>query len=556
MIAYCLVSVSVWAQQIPVALPDEIFYNGKIVTVDRSFSIQQAFAVKGEEILAVGSNAAVRPLAGPNTRLTDLRGHTVIPGLIDNHNHQHNMAMLEYRGVNLSGIKSLEEMFGRIRQAVARVKPGEAVITTAGWTENGLAEKRAPTRQELDEVAPNNVLVIQRGRGTAYLNSAALKAAGITRQTERINGIEIPKDSNGEPTGRLRVPSVINPVVGKIVPPAPVKEQEEMLRKVQDQQLAMGLTTIRDLELPPDGMRAYQSLRRSGNLAMRVSMGLGVASGQWEHLEELLEPWGVGPGFGDHWLRLDCIAEFAVDSSATAHFREPKLNPPGDVGYMRITPEQLRHAMLTINRYGWRPSIHISGDRALDYVLDAYEAANAESSIRNMRWIVEHIPYAQPDQMERMARLGVLVSAQIQPYRGGEGARRNLGPERAERAVPMRELLDHNLVVSTGSDFPGRNNNPFLNIYFYTTRKTATGGVSGVAQKISREEALRVATVNNAYMTYEEDVKGSLEPGKLADFVILSADVMTVPDEEILNIKPLATYVGGKKRYSAPNGGF
>ena len=551
-----LALVRVSAQQFPVALPDEVFYNGKIVTVDREFSVEEALAVKGDEVLAVGSSAAIQALAGPNTRLTDLRGHTVIPGLMDNHNHQYNVAMLDYRGVDLSGIRALEDMFSRIRQAVAIIGPNEAVITNARWTADELSEKRGPTRLELDRVAPKNVLIVQHSRSRAYLNSMALKAAGISRDTEQFNGIAIPKDASGEPTGQLNVPSVINPIIDKIGQPLSLDAQAEMLRKVQEQQLAMGLTSIRDLDLTPEAMRAYQTLRRSGSLAMRVSMGLGIASSEWDQLEALLEPWGVGPGFGDHWLRLDCIAEFAVDAGATAHFRQPKLNPPGDVGYMRIEPDALREAMIVINRYGWRPSIHISGDRALDYVLDAYEAADAESSIREQRWIVEHIQYTQPDQTDRLARLGVLVSAQFQPYSGAEAARRSLGFERAERAVPMREFLDKKILVSTGSDYPGATNNPFVNIYFYVSRKTSRGDVTGLAQKISREEALRVSTVNNAYMTFEEDAKGSLEPGKLADFLILSADIMTVPDDEILQIKPLATYVGGIRRYAAPNSGF
>ena len=223
---------------------------------------------------------------------------------------------------------------------------------------------------------------------------------------------------------------------------------------------------------------------------------------------------------------------------------------------MRITPEQLRRAMLSINRYGWRPAIHITGDRTLDHVLDAYEAADAESSIRDKRWIVEHIPFVQPDQMERMARLGVLVSAQFQPYGDLEGMERVLCERRADRAVPMRELLDHKVLVSGGSDWPAATNNPFVYIYFYVTRKTAQGSVAGAAQKISREEALRVATVNNAYMTFEEDVKGSIAPGKLADFLILSQDVMTVPEEQIPSTKPLATYVGGRKVFASKDGGF
>jgi predicted amidohydrolase YtcJ len=541
------------AQLRTATVPDEIFYNGKIITVDASFSIEQAFAVRGEEILAVGPSAEVRKLAGSGTRLTDLKGRTVIPGLMDNHNHQYNAAWLEYRGVDLSGVKSKQEMFDRIREAVARATPGAPVITNIEWAATpGIG---APTRKELDELSPDHILVVMRARGTAYLNSAALKAAGITRDTKEIAGNEIAKDASGKPTGQIGPPGTVNTVVPMIVPWPPMAEQEDMIARMQERQLALGLTSIREVELKPEGMRAYQALRRDGRLKMRVSMGLDVNATDWDKLDEILKPWGVEPGFGDHWLRLDSISEFAMDSNANvALFREPKVNAAAGLGAMRITPEQIKQAMITINKYGWRPAIHITGDGTLDKVLDGYEAADAISSIRDKRWVVEHIPFVHPDQMDRMARLGVLVSAQFQPYAGSEGSKRVLGEERADYSVPIKDLLDHKLMVSSGSDFPGEPNNPFWCLYFYITRKTANGGISGASQKISREQALRLATVNNAYFTFEEGVKGSIESGQLADFLILSDDFLTVPEEQIKDLKPLAVYVGGRLMYSAPGG--
>jgi predicted amidohydrolase YtcJ len=286
-------------------------------------------------------------------------------------------------------------------------------------------------------------------------------------------------------------------------------------------------------------------------------MGLDVNATEWDQLEQILEPWGVQPGFGDHWLRLDSIAEFAVDSTAAAAlFREPKLEPPGERGAMRVTPQQIREGMLTINRYGWRPAIHITGDGTLDHVIAAYQAADAQSSIRDKRWIVEHIPYVQPDQMDKLARLGVLVSAQLQGHGGTEGAARTLGEARASRTGLIRDMLNRGIMVSAGSDWPAETSNPFVNIQFYVTRKAENGSLVGPEQRISRQQALRMATVNNAYFTFEEDVKGALEPGKLADFLILSGDVMTVPEEEIEEVHPLATYVGGRRVYAAPGGGF
>ena len=552
---YLILAASGWAQLRTATVPDEIFYNGKIVTVDPAFSIVEAFAVRDGEILAVGSDTDVRALAGPETRLTDLAGHTVVPGLMDNHNHQHNVALTANWGVQLNNVGSVAEMVGRLRDAAGQTPAGEVVIGAGGWNPRSLAEGRPPTRQDLDQVSSVHPVVVFQGRGTVFANSAALAALGVTRESETLAATVIPKDASGEPTGLLPTPVLVNMVVRTLLPPPPADGLEEWLIDVQQAQHARGLTSIRDLDLSPGAVRAYYKLWEQDQLTMRISMGLEFFAADWEQLEGFLTDWGVGPGFGDHRLRLDSISEFALDSRASALFREPKLD--GSPSLIRITPDQIRQAMLTMNRNGWRPSPHIAGDATLDHVLAAYEAADAESPIRGKRWVVEHIPYAHADQMETMARLGVAVSAQLQGRGGTAGAARQLGEERANRVAPIRDLLDHDIVVSTGSDWAGGdNNNPFENIYFYVTRKAADGTLVNPSQRISRQDALRLATINNAYMTFEEDIKGSLEPGKLADFVILSGDVMTVAEERILEIEPLATYVGGRKVYSAPQGGF
>lgn len=551
----CLVTAMAFGQQ----PPDAVFYNGRIITVDSAFQIAEAFAVRGERFVAVGSNASMKALSGPKTRLTDLHGRAVIPGLMDNHNHQYAAYSIEYRGVDLSGVSSVADISARLRRALATAKPGETVFTNASWTESGLREKRGPTRQELDEVSLDHPIVVFRARRTLYLNSAALKAAGISRDTDALAGNTIEKDSTGEPAGLVTGPTTVNAVVAKVIAPPTLAETEEVILKAQAQGHSLGLTSIREVELQPDVMRAYWSLWREGKLTMRVSMGVDIAASDADKIQEILSPWGVATGFGDHRLRLDSVGEFAVDGVPNnAYLREPHADLPGnDIGTIRLTPERLLRALLAMDRYGWRPSIHISGDRALDVVIDAYEKANAVAPIREKRWIVEHIPLALPEQMERLARLGVLVSAQFQPYNGAAGMIQAWGKQRAERAVPMRQLLDHHLTVSAGSDWPSAGtSNPFVALSFYVTRQTASSGYLGVSQKISREEALRAATINNAYMTFEEKVKGSIEPGKLADFLILSADILTVPEDQIISLRPLATYVGGKMVYSSGAGEF
>lgn len=513
------------ALPVPAGPPDVIFYNGKIVTVDSGFSMQEAFAVKGDQFSAVGSNAQVRKLAGPKTRQVDLKGHTVIPGLIDDHNHQY-AAAINSRGVDVVGVSSLSEMLDRIRVAVAKAKPGEIVFTTAGYT-----FRPAPTRQQLDEISADVPIVVP-AQGQPVLNAAALHA---------------PEAPAGLPTGASPGPKAVgNPILPKIIPPPTQKEEEELILREQQKRNAEGLTSIRDLNVYPDAMRAYYRLWLQGKMTVRVSVGLRIAESS--SVENVLSGWGMSSEFGDSWLRLDSISE------------DPHPALGKELRGTNFTPEMFEKytkAIIAMNRYDWRFAPHIGDNPSLDLTLDAYEVADREKSIRDKRWIVEHVPDVTPKEMDRLARLRVLVSAQFQPYNSGSG-RTPSGEVMADRAVPMRELLDHHLMVGAGSDTHGfgQIDNPFVPFYFYVTRKTRAGKIVGPQEKISREEALRVSTINNAYLTFEENVKGSIEPGKLADFVILNQDLLTVPEEQILSTHPLATYVGGKEVFASKDGGL
>ena len=529
-------------------VPDAVFYNGKVITVDSSNSIKEAFAVKGDKFLAVGTTREMRALAGPQTQLVDLKAKAVMPGLMDNHNHAYHAAMAN-RGIDLKEVESLAALLEGVRKAAAAAGPGKAIYVASGWQLNKFPEKHPPMRQDIDKVAPNNPVVIYLNRGQIYLNSAALKIAGVTRDTDRIGRVTIRKDNQGEPDGSITGESGTVARTADTISPATQAEKEKLILETQKQQLAVGLTSIRDLQLAPDFMRAYYEMWRGGKLLERISAGLQVNPSDMETLEDMLKPFGAGPGFGDNWLRLDCLAEFNPGTMWRGGNPAPIPN---------IEAAIYKKAVLVSNRYGWRVSPHTDSDGAMDLVLEAFEAADKEISIRDKRWTIEHATYVQPDQMERIKALGLVISAQAQPYRGGGNALRTLGKERAERTVPLREFMDRGIIVTGGSDWGGNSNsnNPFGNIYFYVTRRSMEGEVVGAAQKISRTEALRVETINNAYLTFEEKVKGSIEVGKLADFVILSQDIMTVPEEQIPAITPLATYVGAKRVYSRPGGGF
>ncbi len=395
------------------------------------------------------------------------------------------------------GVSSLPEMLSRIRAAVETAKPGQIVTTTSGY-----AVRPPPTREELDQISTTVPIVVPLPKqGDGVLNTPAMK---------------LPEAPQGLLTGagQQRLPAS-NVVLPNIVPQLTEGEEEGLILKVQQENNALGLTSIRDLNIYPNAMRAYYRLWLKGKLTLRVGVGLMIVESA--DVEKALSTWGMGVRFGDNWLRVDSISE------------EPHPNM-GDklkgTDFDQAMQDEYIKAMLAVSRYHWRPAPHLSDDGSLELTLDAYEVVDRENSIHEKRWVVEHIPTVKPDQIERLEKLGVVVSAQFQPYNGGAAM--------PEWGVPMRDMLDHHLVVGAGSDSHGlgQTDNPFVPFYLYVTRKTKDGKVVGLKEKISREEALRVSTINNAYLTFEEKVKGSIEPGKLADFVILNQDIMTVSDDQ------------------------
>jgi predicted amidohydrolase YtcJ len=520
------------AQVVPNAPPDAIFYNGKIITVDPAFTIRQAFAVRGDSYVAVGTNAAVRALAGRNTRLVDLRGAAVIPGMSDNHDHLYNSGRY-MRGVDLIGATSTEEVARRLREGMSRFKPGETVFGSMGW--------RAPLRlSHLDQISTTvPIVALSNRRGGAVMNTAALAKAGVFANTREFMGKTMPRDANGELTGEMPGWPQGLYLIDLVVPVPTQAEEEQLLLAGQRQRHALGITSIRELSDWPPGIRAFQRLYQDGKLQLRVAIGFDVPDAA--NPEGVLRDQMVATGFGDKWLRIHTQGE------------EPW--PPSGISAARYT-EFARE----LNRLGWRPSPHLGDNEALDIVLDAWEAADRDQSIQSKRWVVEHVPYATPAQIKRMAALGVMVSTNMLGYANDyQAVVKSMGQAQADRQTPVREFIDNKLMVLPGSDYNGPNpdtatsNNPWIPIYYYVTRKNRQGQVIGAQEKITRAEALRTSTINNAYVTFEEAVKGSIEAGKLADFVVLSADFLTVPEEQILQLRPMATYVGGKKVFTAPD---
>ncbi len=398
--------------------PDAVYYNGKIITVDKNFSISQAFATLGDKFVAVGSDSAVLALAGARTQKVDLQGHTVIPGLIDDHYHFMNNAGTDFKEVALVRASSFEDFLNIIKRRADETPPGQSITTQSGWLPDQFGG-RLPNKDDLDKVAPRNPLFV-RGGHTMYLNTAALKLAGITRDTPSPPGGVISKDvKTGELTGEL-VDNATS-LVTKFLPKATDEDKIEGLRRGQKLLHSVGLTSIRDPGIGPSDIRLYQYLWDRNELTVRISTNLSLPDKPpaGEILAHLAE-WGVHTRFGDHRLRLDGIGEFGIDGGFQGGLmREPYEASP-DVGphegpyygLQRIPTDKFDEVMRGLNKLGWRACIHVVGDEALDIVLDAYEKANQDQSIVDKRWTIEHAFITHPEQFERIKKLGVVISAQ------------------------------------------------------------------------------------------------------------------------------------------------
>ncbi|MCC7463543.1 MAG: amidohydrolase [Gammaproteobacteria bacterium] len=522
----------------PVRIPDVIYHHGRIITMDGQSSVAEAFAVAGERFVAVGSNADVQALAGRRTRQVDLQGATVIPGLFDSHDHLWNSAKFEFRGVDMIGVRSLSEMQARLRSAVARAKAGETVFTTLGWRVTP-----APTRQDLDAVSADvPIAVVSSRQGKGVVNSAALKRLGISKASPVFGGMPVPVGADGEPTGAPPGYPASLQMMEALLPPLTPAVEDMMVTKAMARRNALGITSTRELSIWPQAVQALQRMGREGKLTVRMALGVEYPEqlATSRYLARLPPAKRVDP-----WVFIDCAGE------------EPW--PPGSASLQDFTAY-----VRAVRKLGWRVAPHVSSDnargvtfdQATDQTLDAYETLDRDAPLKGQRWYMEHVQFATPQEIERMARLGVIASVQFQGYRPPVPA--PLPPERMAHQNPLRRFIDHGVVLIGGSDYTSPTaddpepNNPFAAFYFYVTRHTVSGASLTPSERISREEALRIFTVNPAYATFQEHEKGRIGAGMLADFVILNQDLMTVPDEKIRATRPWATFVGGRQVYAAP----
>ena len=535
------------AQTTSPAPADTILVNGHVITVDARFSIAQGVAIAAGRFTAVGEDAAIRRLAGPRTTTIDLHGQTAIPGLADGHLHDAGGGP----GVDLSRARSLADVLGAIGARVKASRPGDIVVTNSDWHEAQLKEHRLPYRRDLDTVSPANPVVVVRGGHEYILNSAALAKWRITKETPQPSGGRITRAADGELNGELidRAKALVQ------LPPAPpltIAALVEQHKKLN----AAGLTSIRYPGAPAEQYRLLQQMEKQGLLTMRVSQLLRFGADSAESMRAAITASGLKPDEGDEWVRIGGM-KLGVDGGFEGGWmREPYAGTWGEGGAFRGV-NTMRQAAYTdvvkeLNRLGWRAATHAVGDAAIDEVLAAYEAANRERSIRGKRWTIEHGFIVEPDQLPRMKALDLVVSAQDHLYLAGPSLVSYWGAGRAARTTPMRTYLDQGFVVAGGTDSPVVPYPPLWVIYHFVTRDTISGGVLGADQRITRKEALQVETINNAFLTFEERIKGSIEPGKLADLVVLPDDILTCPDKELERMQVAMTMVGGKIVFTAP----
>lgn len=538
------------AEQMGVSPPELVLIRGKILTMDPGSTVAEALAIRDGKILAVGSNAAIKLLEGPQTQVINLSGKTVVPGMIDTHAHFKAAGLAEYV-VNMSRAKSVADALDALKSFAVTKKPGEWIIGGAWHPPSQLAEKRYLTRQEIDSVAPNNPVYLRTVGHFSMANTLALQKAGVDKGTPNPSGGSFERDASGELTGVL-----VETAIDRVEKAVPAWSEEDEIRQFRLAESALnsfGITSVVEGATEARDIRTLQRLALSGDASVRVGvMYRPEPPAEMSAWEAIMSGNGASSGFGDDWLKFAGIKIFYDGGMTlkTALTREVYPDSRDDYhGIAQQTPERLKQLISICNRYNWRVGVHVVGDLGIDQVLDAFESADREKSIRDRRFILIHASLIRPEQMERAQNLGVRIDFQnVFMWDKAATVERFLGKATADRAVPTKTLIEKMSLdnLGAGTDFPVNPINPLLNMYIMVTRKDPNGKVYGASEAISREQALRLYTSAASRYMFEEQRKGSLEPGKLADLVVLSADFMTVPEDEIKDIKVEKTLVGGK----------
>ena len=529
----------VWAQT-----AETILINGKILTVDAQFSIQEALAVREGKILAIGKTADVRKLADSRTRVIDLQGRTVIPGLIDSHLHGIRAALSFSTEVNWIGASSLDDALGRIRQAARTMKPGAWLIVAGGWNVQQFKEKRVPTQAELIAAAPNNPAYVQLGYGWAMITPAGYKALSIVSESDLPSGGRFEKGSDGKPTGAVvGGQNAIIALFDKL--PKPSLEDEVEGTKLFFRELnRLGITGFVDPggnNLFPADYPALLKVWRDGQMTVRVAYALNgqTAGKEFEEYQDLTRL--LPMSFGDDMLKFNGIGERITWDMNN---NEKPTQAQKDRYY-----EIIRWAA----QQGMALTMHWNRDASVDELLRLFEKLNKEVPITGLRWSIAHLNDASEQSLQRMKALGMGWTVQDAMYFGGDQFLQQNGAQAARRVPPVNTAKRMGVPIGAGTDAHRvASYNPFTALQWFLDGKTVGGtAIRGPEETPGRADALRFYTIGSAWFSFDEKKRGSLEVGKFADLAVLSKDYMTAPVDQIGSIESLLTMVGGKVVYAA-----
>jgi hypothetical protein len=532
-------SQSETAEAPPIAV-DLILTNGKVVTVDEAFTLANTVVVNEGRIVEVGAAEIVGKYDAGS--LVDLQGKILMPGFIDSHTHIRGRPL---RYIELGEVSSISEIQRLIRIKADELGSGEW-ITGYGWSEDNLVEGRKPLRQDLDSAAPNNPITLTRAGGhSAVVSTLALQLADITDDTPDPAGGVIERDENGVATGVIRE---VQGIVGRLVPDSTYDELIGSLEVNLNALLAKGITSITDASKRPRDYLMFEEIyARPGAKLPRSTLQF-----QWRN-PQAIEELKARVGDGNDFLKIGPIKIFADGgfTGPAAYTKEPYLNQGDYRGFLDIPEEELVALINEIHDAGWQMGIHAIGDAAIELVVDTLADALDRSPRENHRNYLNHFTMRPSDAtMDKMAQHDILITQQPNFTYTLEGRYvANLDGWRLEHNNPLRSPMDHGIFVAISSDILPIG--PLVGIYAAVTRKGMSGRVFGADEAISVEEAVRGYTINSAYINFDEDIKGSLEVGKLADMIVLSDDVLTVDAESIMDIEIEQTYVGGELVYSA-----
>ncbi len=531
--------------------PDLILYNGQIATLNADLPRCSALACKDGRIVALGDDADVRALASARTEQIDLAGRVAIPGINDAHNHMVQVG-IKFTRLQLEECHSIAEMVEGVRAWAAKTPPGQWIIGE-GWNESLFAEGRLPTRDDLDTATTAHPVVLMRFFNMDVVNSAALALAGVDASTPEPSGGKIERRPDGTPNGLLR--AAAKSLVRRLLPEPTVSELIAAIEAASRAYLAVGITSILDPGLVPAEIAAYQHAYRQGKLHLRANVMPSwhgfIDTEREADLDARAASLGVFSGLGDDWLRLGGL-KMAVDGGTTSHTAwmfQPFLGESEVHDYNRLDAGDLRRFFGAGHDLGWDIGIHAIGDRAHHESAAAFaDVLERSDPGADHRHNLIHAYFATEASLQQMAEYN--LAAVIQPtfiYFEGDDLFRDVGPELAGRYKPMRTFLDRGIRVVATSDIPSTvHYNPFIGLYSLVSRKTHLGTPIAPQEAVSREEALHAYTVAGAWLTREEDHKGPLALGYLADIAVLDRDYFVCPEEEIKDIKVALTIVNGR----------